>query len=99
MSLLLDITQRYSLSDANVGRVMTVAEHYLRDCASPCSSGEACRTAVVVTALNSLPTHYYVDAFRQDTAGSPWVLVEQAVADAVEQTCCRPDSRQPDTAG
>ncbi len=52
-------------------------------------------------AMNMLPPHYYVDGESKKEMGSPWIMVEAAVTEAVEiagNTVC-PTGRRVDTQG
>ena len=90
---LLQVERLFSLTNANVGRVLTVVDRYRSDCVFACPSSEKCKGSIIAAALNTLPTHYYVDESRQRAVGSPWVLVESAVAEALETVCNRQGSR------
>jgi len=41
-------------------------------------------------ALNFLSPHYYVDADQNRALGSPWIMVENAVAEAIERVMENP---------
>jgi hypothetical protein len=71
-----------------------VVERIQSGCFFPCPSREKCKSSIIAAALNTLPTHYYVDESRQRAVGSPWVLVESAVVEAMGSVCHRPDSRK-----
>jgi len=61
-------------------------ERFLKDRArnaGVCSCGK-CFSDMVAIALNYLPPRYYGDTEDGGKLGSPWVMVEKAVAEAVE---------------
>ncbi len=44
-----------------------------------------CRSDISALALNYLPPHYYTEAHRGKSFGSPWVMIENAVSEAIER--------------
>jgi hypothetical protein len=42
-------------------------------------------------ALNYLPPHYYVDMQEKREIGSPWVMVETAVVEAIDRVSEKPN--------
>ena len=80
-----------SIRNANFDKVMTVIDRYLDESRMQGCTCEQCVDAVVALALNYLPPHYYVDAQREPEVGSPWVMVENAVDEAIEKIREEPD--------
>lgn len=62
---------------------------FLRDRYRVCSCPR-CRSDIAALALNYLPPHYYVDPDPEQEIGSPWVMVEVAVSEAIERVSERP---------
>lgn len=76
--------------NANYERVLTVMEKFLQDrykhvCACP-----RCTNDIIAIALNYLPPHYIVDKEKCQEFGSPWVMVESAVTDAIGRVAENP---------
>ena len=44
-----------------------------------------CVNDIAAIALNYLPPHYYVDISEEKEVGSPWVMVETAVVEAIDR--------------
>lgn len=90
--------QSCSVTNANFERVVSVVDSHLKELkAKPCTC-DKCVNRIIAEALNSLPTHYYADKGRKPEMGSPWILVESAVAEAVEKlrsVPCNPGSSIP----
>ncbi|HAR46084.1 MAG TPA: hypothetical protein DCS42_02400 [Nitrospiraceae bacterium] len=75
----------FKVQNANYERVMTVMDKFLRERyaeACPCSR---CKNDIAALALNYLPPHYYVDSLENREMGSPWVMVEAAVIEAIDR--------------
>jgi len=71
--------------NANYDRVMSAiallqSGRYVNSCA--CSR---CVSDIAAIALNVLPPHYYVEEENSGIAGSPWIMVEHAVMEAIER--------------
>lgn len=80
-----DEARQCNIVNANYEKVMSKLERMLRDD----QLNDACHCAKCVSdmaalALNRLPPHYYVDAGRGGEIGSPLVMVESAVHEAIE---------------
>ena len=75
-----------NVKNANYGRVMAVIEKLLKDGTGnqPCCSCQSCINDIAAIALNFLPPHYYVEENTNLDLGSPWVMVETAVIEAME---------------
>lgn len=81
------------VKNANYERVVVVMDKYLKDkerfthvCA--CTR---CVSDIAALALNYLPPHYYVDAAASHEIGSPWVMVETAVVEAIDRVAENPN--------
>jgi hypothetical protein len=88
----LEVDRLCSVTNANFDRIVSVVGKYLGESRVNGCTCEKCINSIIATALNALPTHYYVDKAWEHAVGSPWILVENAVAEAVErrQECaCR----------
>jgi len=81
----LDVDRVCSVTNANFDRILSVVGKYLGESRVSGCVCEKCVKSVIADALNVLPTHYYADQTREHAVGSPWVLVENAVAEAVEK--------------
>ena len=78
------------IRNANHERVLLVIdrfnlERYTRACC--CTR---CVSDAAAIALNSLPPHYYAAAECSGNIGSPWVMIELAVAEAIEKVMENP---------
>lgn len=74
------------VKNANYRRVMTVLEKFLKegDRGLTCCPCNRCVNDVAAIALNYLPPHYYVEE-QDGELGSPWIMVETAVMDAIDR--------------
>src|SRR5512138_3316037 len=71
--------------NANYDRVLAVmdkfmSERYRNACACP-----RCLNDIAAIALNYLPPHYVVEGGPDKEHGSPWVMVESAVTEAIDR--------------
>ncbi len=73
------------VKNANYERVLEVLQRLLNDKSSSFCSCSDCLNEIAATALNCLPTHYYVNEKMVDEVGSPWIMVENAVQEAIER--------------
>ena len=46
---------------------------------------------IAAIALNYLPPHYYVEKEENKEIGSPWVMVETAVVEAIDRVIEKPN--------
>ena len=81
----------WSVTNANYERVLAVmdkflAERYKDACACPRCMGD-----IAAIALNYLPPHYIVDTKDGKEIGSPWVMVETAVIEAIDRVMEHPN--------
>ncbi len=82
--------------NANYERVLTVLGKYLSERYSHSCGCVRCVSDIAAIALNTLPPHYYVEAGNGEIAGSPWVMVEHAVAEAIERVMESPRHKAPE---
>jgi competence protein ComFB len=73
-----------TITNANYEKVTTVLGKIIQDDRYRICRCERCRGDIVALALNYLPPHYYVDASRGGNIGSPMVMIENAVIEAIE---------------
>jgi hypothetical protein len=83
--------RRCTVINANYEKVITTLARLLSDerFANVCRCVK-CLNDIAVLALNCLPPHYYVDAGRGGEIGSPSVMVESAVIEAIERVMENP---------
>ena len=84
-------TVDFSVTNANYERVQAImdkflAERYKDFCACP-----RCRCDIFAIALNYLPPHYIVETETGKEHGSPWVMVETAVTEAIDRVMEKPN--------
>jgi len=84
-----------NVKNANYERVVSIMDKYLKDkerfinvCACP-----RCVSDIAAIALNYLPPHYYVDVEPGNDVGSPWVMVETAVVEAIDRVMENPNHK------
>jgi len=80
-----------SVVNANQERVLAIVDKFLVEryknvCACP-----RCTCDIVAIALNYLPPHYIVETETGKEFGSPWVMVEAAVAEAIDRVSENPN--------
>lgn len=80
-----------SVHNANHDRVLSVLNAIRREDKSGHGFCPTCTNAIVATALNSMSPHYYVEQQYDQELGSPWLVVETAVRDAIERLHAQPD--------
>ena len=93
-----------NVTNANYERVLAIVDKFLADrykdfCACP-----RCKCDIVAISLNYLPPHYIVETDTGKEYGSPWVMVETAVTEAIDRVMENPNhprskscAAQPDT--
>jgi len=79
-----DEIRRCTIVNANYEKVLSVLDIFLRDDRHAFCRCDKCLSDIAALALNYLPPHYYVDAGRGGDIGSPSVMVEHAVLEAME---------------
>lgn len=75
----------WSVRNANYEKVLAVMEIYLSERYANICNCPRCRNDIAALALNYLPPHYYVESENHKDLGSPWVMVETAVAEAIDR--------------
>lgn len=80
-----------SVQNANYDRVLLVIEKYLANRYANACNCPRCVSDMAALALNYLPPHYYVESAPGKELGSPWVMVESAVVEAIDRVLERPN--------
>ena len=80
-----------SVVNANLERVMAVVDKFLVDRYQNLCTCPRCMCDIVAIALNYLPPHYIVETETGKEFGSPWVMVETAVAEAIDRVMENPN--------
>jgi len=80
-----------SVVNANHERVMEVVDKFQVDRYQSVCTCQRCMCDIVAIALNYLPPHYIVETDKGKDFGSPWVMVETAVAEAFERVMENPN--------
>jgi len=80
-----------SVVNANQERVMAVVDKFLVDRYQNVCTCPRCMSDIVAIALNYLPPHYIVATETGKEFGSPWVMVETAVAEAIDRVMENPN--------
>lgn len=75
----------YSLKNGNYELVLAVINDRLKDMNGNFCSCPRCLQDIAATALNMLPPHYFVVPGEGQEAGSPLIMVEAAVREAMER--------------
>lgn len=73
------------VKNANYERVVAVMGRFLNERYKNVCSCPRCVNDIAAIALNYLPPHYYVDTVEDKEVGSPWVMVETAVVEAIDR--------------
>lgn len=79
-----------SVKNANYSRVVDAVDDLMKERYAHVCRCKTCRDDITALALNYLPPHYYVDACTQGKIGSPWLMVETAVHEAIEKVAANP---------
>ena len=77
--------------NANYERVLTVMEKFLHERYKHVCSCPRCMSDIAAIALNYLPPHYIVESDKGKEFGSPWVMVETAVTEAIDRVTENPN--------
>jgi hypothetical protein len=80
-----------SVRNANYERVVTVVDKILKERYGDICTCQRCFSDMAAIALNYLPPHYYVDLSEKKDIGSPWVMVETAVIEAIDRVAENPN--------
>ncbi len=81
------------IRNANFERVQAVVNRHLDESRIEGCACDRCVDAIIALALNCLPPHYHVSRDAADDIGSPWIMVENAVDEAVERLREYPNRR------
>jgi late competence development protein ComFB len=75
------------IKNANQDRVLSAINTLQKDRYSHVCSCTGCISDIAAIALNYLPPHYFANGAKETEkeAGSPWVMVETAVVEAIER--------------
>ena len=80
-----------NVTNANYERVVAVMGKYLNERYKNVCGCPRCVNDIAAIALNYLPPHYYVEMDKDREIGSPWVMVESAVVEAIDRVMERPN--------
>ncbi len=76
---------QYRITNANYERVLAVMDKFQRESSRDFCGCPRCLSDIAAIALNYLPPHYVVENDGTKESGSPWVMVETAVTEAIER--------------
>ena len=83
--------------NANYERVLAVMDRFLGEKYRNVCGCPRCMNDIAAIALNYLPPHYIVDGGSAGKEhGSPWVMVESAVSEAIDRVAEYPNHPRPD---
>lgn len=77
--------------NANYERVLAVMDKFLNERYGHACTCPRCTSDIAAIALNYLPPHYVVDGNNGHEYGSPWVMVESAVSEAIDRVIENPN--------
>jgi competence protein ComFB len=80
-----------TVRNANYERVLSVMDKFVKERYKDVCSCPRCVNDIAAIALNFLPPHYYVDSDDSKDIGSPWVMVETAVVEAIDRVIENPN--------
>lgn len=80
-----------TVKNANYERVVAVMEKLLGERYGAVCACPQCVNDIAAIALNYLSPHYYVNTQDGKEVGSPWVMVETAVAEAIDRVSENPN--------
>ena len=81
----------FEVKNANHERVVAVMKKVLGEGYRSACSCPRCLNDITAIALNYLPPHYYVDLKEDTNIGSPWIMVETAVVEAIDRVSEKPN--------
>lgn len=81
--------------NANYERVISVMDRFMTERYQDACSCHRCMSDIAAIALNYLPPHYIVDDADGKDFGSPWVMIETAVSEAIDRVTERPNHAFP----
>lgn len=77
--------------NANYERVLSVMDRFLSERYDTACTCPRCMSDIAAIALNYLPPHYIVEGNNGKEYGSPWVMVETAVSEAIDRVMENPN--------
>jgi competence protein ComFB len=77
--------------NANLERVLSVMDRFLSERYQGICMCSRCMSDIAAIALNYLPPHYVVEGNNGKEYGSPWVMVETAVSEAIDRVMENPN--------
>lgn len=80
-----------SIINANYERVLAIMDKFLAERYKDFCSCPRCKCDIAAIALNYLPPHYIVETETGKEYGSPWVMVETAVTEAIDRVMENPN--------
>jgi competence protein ComFB len=80
----------FMVKNANYDLVLSAVDKLLNNGYTHVCSCSRCRSDMTALALNYLPPHYYTETERSKAFGSPWVMIENAVIEAIERVADNP---------
>lgn len=80
-----------NVKNANLDRVLSTMEKVLGERYSNVCACPQCVNDIAAMALNYLPPHYYVNVKNGKEIGSPWLMVETAVIEAIDRVSEKPN--------
>jgi competence protein ComFB len=80
--------------NANYERVVSVMDKLLLERYPHVCNCSRCVNDIAAIALNYLPPHYCVDMSDDRVMGSPWMMVETAVVEAIDRVAEHPNHPQ-----
>ena len=83
-----------NVKNANYERVVAIMEKFLGERSRNVCTCPRCLNDIAAMALNYLPPHYYVEIQAEKEIGSPWVMVETAVVEAIDRVSENPNHPQ-----
>jgi competence protein ComFB len=86
-----------NVRNANYERVMAVMDKFLKKRYRNICCCPRCSDDIAAIALNYLPPHYFVAANEEKDLGSPWIMVETAVVEAIDRVSENPNHTQQTT--
>jgi len=80
-----------SVINANYERVLAVMDRFLTERYNNVCTCPRCMSDIAAIALNYLPPHYIVEGNNGKEYGSPWVMIETAVTEAIDRVMEHPN--------
>ena len=87
-------TNNCHVVNANYERVLAVMDKVLADRYQNICTCQRCMSDIAAIALNYLPPHYFAGGGEVKDFGSPWVMVETAVTEAIDRVTENPKHPQ-----